>query len=101
MNRQTFKAIVRWIPNARKSGIPFKNNKYAPLIEIDGKKEFEGNAWSVICYSFEFIDSNTTMALIRFLNEDSAPDILFEGTECILYEGNKKVAYCKITNIVY
>lgn len=48
MNRQTFKAIVRWIPNARKSGIPFKNNKYAPLIEIDGKKEFEGNAWSVI-----------------------------------------------------
>lgn len=97
MNDQTFKAIINWLADERKSGIPFKNKKYAPLIEINGEKIFDGSAWSVICYAYEYIDENKTFAYIKFLNADVAPDILSAGTKFNLYEGANKVAFGKIT----
>ena len=97
MNNQTFKAIINWLPNGRKSGVPFKNKKYAPIIEINGEKIFDGSAWSVICYAYEYIDENKTFAYIKFLNADAAPDILSVGIKFNLYEGANKVAFGEIT----
>ena len=96
MNSKTYKAIIDWIPNIRKNGIPFMEKKYAPLIEVENNKIINGSAWSVLCYSYEYINSNKTFSYIRFLNTKDAPDVLSEGINISLYEGSKKVAFGKI-----
>ena len=53
---------------------------------------FSGSSYGLLCYSYEKIDDNTSMAQIRFLNTKDAPDVLYIGAKIELYEGNKKVA---------
>ena len=60
------------IPGSRKTILPFKNEKYAPLIEINGNRIFLESAWSVICYIYEAIDINSYYAYIKFLNGEEA-----------------------------
>jgi hypothetical protein len=99
MDLNTYKAIVEYIPYSRKTPIPFKNKKYAPLIEINGNKIFSGSARSVICYIYEAIDTNTYYAYIKFLNGEKAPNILHEGLNFYICEGPKRVASCKLIEI--
>ena len=99
MDLNTYKAIVEYIPYSRKTTIPFKNKNYAPQIEINGNKIFSGSAWSVICYIYEAIDTNTYYAYIKFLNGEKAPNILYEGLNFYICEGTNRVASCKLIEI--
>ena len=103
MNDKVFSARVTWLTNSqggRKGPIPFENNKYVPIISIDNNIIFEGNAWSIVCYSYEFVDQQTTKAYMKFFIHEKAPDILFKGTEFELREGKKTVARGVIEGIV-
>lgn len=99
MDLNTYKAIVEFIPYSRKTPLPFKNEKYAPQIEINGNTIFSESAWSVICYIYEVIDTNTYYAYIKFLNGEKAPNILHEGLNFYICEGSKRVALCKLIEI--
>ena len=99
MDLNVYKTIVEFIPDSRKTNIPFKNKKYAPQIEIKGNRIFLESAWSVICYIYEIIDTSTYYAFIKFLNGENAPEILREGLELYLCEGPNRVASCKIIEI--
>jgi hypothetical protein len=95
MNDHVFIAKIKWLTEeqgGRKQGIPMKNEKYCPLVAVDGKREFLGGAFGLLCYSYEKIGENTTLAQIRFLNTEAAPDVLYIGANIDLYEGNKLVA---------
>ncbi len=98
-----YEASLTWTSpenGGRKSGIPMKNKKYAPIVGINGQVAFEdGGAWSIICYNYEKTSDNTTSAYMRFLNNLIAPPILFKGTEFELYEGSKLVARGIIDNV--
>ena len=91
-----FEASLTWISpedGGRKNGIPMKNKKYVPHVGINGQRAFDdGGGWSIICYNYEKTGKNTTSAYLRFLLNEIAPPILFEGTEFELYEGPKLVA---------
>lgn len=100
MDLNIYNSIVKFLPDTLKKPIPFKNDKYAPQIEIDGKRIFYGSSWSVICYIYEAIDINSYYAYIKFLNGIEAPNILHEELEFCLFEGSKKVAACKIIEIL-
>ena len=89
-----YEATINWTrpeDDGRKSGVPFRMKKYAPIIGINGQIVFEGCSWGIICYSDEKLSAYTTHAYMRFLVE-YAPPILFKGTEFELYEGRKCVA---------
>ena len=98
-----YEASLTWTSpenGGRKSGIPMKNKKYAPIVGINGQVVFEdGGTWSIICYNYEKTSDNTTSAYMRFLNNLIAPPILFKGTELELYEGSKLVARGIIDNV--
>lgn len=97
-----YEASLTWTTpenGGRKSGIPMKNKKYAPIVGINGKVIFDDSAWSIICYNYEKTSDNTTSAYMRFLNNLIAPPILFKGTEFELYEGSKLVARGIIDNV--
>ena len=97
-----YEASLTWTTpenGGRKSGIPMKNKKYAPIVGINGKVIFDDSAWSIICYNYEKTSDNTTSAYLRFLNNLIAPPILFKGTEFELYEGSKLVARGIIDNV--
>lgn len=98
-----YEASLTWTSpenGGRKSGIPMKNKKYAPIVGINGQVVFEdGGTWSIICYNYEKTSDNTTSAYMRFLNNLIAPPILFKGTEFELYEGSKLVARGIIDNV--
>lgn len=97
-----YEASLTWTTpenGGRKSGIPMKNKKYAPIVGINGKVIFDDSAWSIICYNYEKTSDNTTSAYMRFLNNLTAPPILFKGTEFELYEGSKLVARGIIDNV--
>ena len=103
MNNKVFSARITWLTSSqggRKGPIPFENNRYMPIISINGNTNFEGNAWSVICYSYEFIDQQTTKAYMKFFMHEKAPDILFERTEFKLQEGGHVVASGIIDGVV-
>lgn len=62
MNDQTFKAIINWLADERKSGIPFKNKKYAPLIETE--KKFLTAAHGPLFVTHTNISTKTRLSLI-------------------------------------
>lgn len=95
MNDKVFIAKIHWLSfeqGGRKHGVPLHNDKYCPTVAVDGKHIFNGSEYGLLCYSYEKIDKNISLAQIRFLNTDAAPDILYIGAKIELYEGNKKVA---------
>ena len=98
-----YEATLVWAApenGGRKGPIPMENNKYAPLIGIEGQMTFNGCVWSIICYNYEETSEFTTRAYLRFLNYERAPDILKKGTVFELYEGNKKVASGIVEKII-
>ena len=103
MNNKIFSARITWLTSSqggRKGPIPFETNRYMPIISIDDNIIFNGNAWSVICYSYELVDQHTTNAYMKFLIHEKAPDVLFKGTEFKLQEGGHVVASGIIDDIV-
>ena len=97
MNKKVFDVILEWIPRkkgGRAEPIPIEEMRYAPQIGINGERVINGCGWSILCYVYDYLDFEPlkTKAYIRFLNTDSAPDILAIGTNIELYEGVKKVA---------
>lgn len=103
MNKQVFDAVIKWLSKeegGRILEIPFKETKYAPQIVINGERVINGSSWSVLCYSYEFLEPLKTRSYIRFLNYEAAPNILFVGTKFELFEGDKMVATGEIINIL-
>ncbi len=103
MNDKIFSARVTWLTSSqggRKGPIPFETNRYMPIISIGGNIIFNGNAWSVICYSYELVDQHTTKAYMKFLIHEKAPDILFKGTEFKLQEGGHVVANGIVEDVI-
>lgn len=99
MNEKVFVAKISWIHSnqgGRKQGIPLHNEKYCPVVAIDGIQVFSGSSYGLLCYSFEKIGDNISLAYIRFLNTKDAPDVLHIGSMIELYEGEKKVAYGEV-----
>ncbi len=95
MNNKVFKAKLRWIPKengGRIGDIPYHNKKYGPIISVNGERVIGGGEWSLLCCPYEKIDGEYTLAYIRYLNTEKAPDNLSPGTKIELFEGNKKVA---------
>ena len=68
------------------------NEKYCPIVAVDGQQVFSGVSYGLLCYSYEKIEDNISLAQIRFLNTKDAPDVLYIGAKLELYEGNKMVA---------
>ena len=68
--------------------------RYAPHIGINGERVINGSWWSILCcvYDYLYFELLKTKTYIRFLNNDSASDILPIGMNIELYEGLKKVA---------
>lgn len=102
MNDKVFIAKIYWIPSnqgGRKQGIPLHNEKYCPIVAVDGKKVFSGSLYGLLCYSFNKINDDISLAHIRFLNTKDAPDVLYVGAKIELYEGLKKVANGEVINI--
>lgn len=95
MNDKVFVAKIYWISSnqgGRKQGIPLHNEKYCPVVAVDGKRVFSGSSYGLLCYSFEKIGDGVSLSYIRFLNTKDAPDVLYVGSKIELYEGGKKVA---------
>ena len=101
MNKKVFVATINWIKTT-KTGIiivPANNPIYSPQISVEGEYVVDGSSWSVFCYNFEMIGSNRTKSLVKYLNQDSAPDNLKIGTSFSLHEMGKVVASGKIIDI--
>ena len=99
MNDKVYIAKIYWLSpdqGGRKQGIPMNNEKYAPWVSVDGKQVFSGSTFSLLCYSYEKLSDDISLAQIRFLVTDHAPDILYVGAKIELFEGCKKVAYGEI-----
>lgn len=95
MNNNVFIARIYWLTSnqgGRIQGIPMNNEKYCPIVAVDGKQVFSGSSYGLLCYSYEEIGDNISLAQIRFLNTKDAPDVLYVGAKLELYEGSKKVA---------
>ena len=97
VNKKVFDVVLEWIPRkkgGRAEPIPIEEMRYAPHIGINGERVINGCGWSILCYVYDYLDFEPlkTKAYIRFLNTDSAQDILAIGTNIELYEGVKKVA---------
>ena len=97
MNKKVFDVVLEWIPRkqgGRTEPIPTEEMRYAPHIGINGERVINGCGWSILCYVYDYLDFEPlkTKVYIRFLNIDSAPDILAIGMNIELYEGVKKVA---------
>ena len=102
MNNKVFDAEIYWISankGGRKQGIPLYNEKYCPVVAVEGKKVFSGSIYGLLCYSYEKIGDDISLAHIRFLNTKDAPDVLCVGSGIELYEGEKKVADGKVIKI--
>lgn len=95
MNKKVFVAKIHWLkPNehGRLLPIPMNNEKYCPIISVDGQRLFNGSEYSVICNNFKLIDECNTLAYVRFLNSKEAPDTIYVGSKIELFEGIKLVA---------
>ena len=101
MNKKIFVATIDWI-KTNKTGeiiIPLNYPRYSPQISVEGEYVVNGSSWSVFCYNFEMIGPNRTKSLVKYLNQDSAPDNLKIGTSFSLHEMGKVVASGKIIDI--
>lgn len=95
MNNDVFIAKIYWLTlnqGGRIQGIPMNNEKYCPIVAVDGKQVFSGSSYGLLCYSYKKIGDNMSLAQIRFLNTKDAPDVLYVGAKLELFEGGKKVA---------
>lgn len=95
MNEKVFKASINWIKptdGGRKLPIPMFNEKYCPIVSVDGKKNLSGSVYGIICYSFELVNDFQTLAYVRYLNTKDAPDNLHIGSKIELFEGSRLVA---------
>lgn len=101
MNKKVFVATIDWIKTT-KIGIiivPLNNPIYSPQISVEGEYVVNGSTWTVFCYNCEMMGLYRTKSLIKYLNQDSAPDNLKIGTSFSLHEGGKVVAFGKIIDI--
>ena len=98
MNKKIFVAIINWIKTNEtgKIIVPLNNPTYSPQISVEGEYVVDGSSWSVFCYNFEIIGPNRTKSLVKYLNQNSAPDNLKIGSGFSLYEMGKVVASGKI-----
>ncbi len=99
MNNRVFIANITWLKpseGGRKSPIPIHTDKYCPLVSVDGQNIFSGSAWGLVCYSFKLIGEYNTLAYVRYLNTEDAPDNLYLGSKIDLFEANNLVAIGKI-----
>ena len=95
MNDKVFVAKISWLTAdqcGRKQGVPLYNDKYCPIVSVDGEKVFSGSTYGLLSYSFKRLADYETLAQIRFLNTEAAPYVLYVGAKLELYEGTKKVA---------
>lgn len=95
MNDKVFVAKISWLTAdqcGRKQGVPLYNDKYCPIVSVDGEKVFNGSTYGLLSYSFKRLADYEALAQIRFLNTEAAPDVLYVGAKLELYEGTKKVA---------
>lgn len=98
MNNKVFVAIIEWnkINDKGEIVIPIKEPRYSPQISVEGEYVVDGISWSVFCYNCEMIGPNRTKTLVKYLNQNSAPDNLKIGSGFSLYEMGKVVASGKI-----
>lgn len=98
MNNKVFVAIIEWnkINDKGEIVIPIKEPRYSPQISVEGEYVVDGSSWSVFCYNCEMIGPNRTKTLVKYLNQNSAPDNLKIGSGFSLYEMGKVVASGKI-----
>lgn len=94
-----YDVCIEWDMKVKKGVIPFDFKKYAPQISISGQRIFNGSAWSVLCFSYDYLDRNKTKAYLRFLNMDATPNILENGTRGELYEGPTIAANGEVVGI--
>lgn len=95
MNNNVFIAKIFWLKpefGGRQSGIPLNNKKYCPIVAVDGQRHFCGSDFGLLCYSYEKLADYVSLAMVRFLNTEAAPDVLRIGAKLELYEGARKVA---------
>lgn len=98
MNKKIFVATINWVKTNEtgKIIVPLNNPTYSPQISVEGEYVVDGSSWSVFCYNCEMIGPNKTKSLIKYLNQNSAPDNLKIGSSFSLYEMGKVVASGKI-----
>ena len=98
MNNKVFVAIIEWnkINDKGEIVIPIKEPRYSPQISVEGEYVVDGSSWSVFCYNCEMIGPNRTKTLVKYLNQNSAPDNLKIGSSFSLHEMGKVVASGKI-----
>ena len=97
INKKVFDVVLEWIlrkKGGRSKPIPIEEMRYAPHIGINGERVItgthigingerviNGSGWSILCCVYDYLDFELlkTKTYIRFLNTDSAPDILSIG----------------------
>ncbi len=99
MNNKVFVANINWVKPAdggRVLPIPMNNERYCPIVSVDGQNTFLGSAFGLLCNSFKLIGEYNTLAYVRYLNTNDAPDNLHIGSKLELFEGSRLVAVGKI-----
>lgn len=94
-------AQIKWI-NVNRIKYSFFNNKYGPLLCVDGNIFINGSSWSIICFSYQLINECTTYSALWFLNQNVSKltdNILNIDDDFKLLEGNKVIAQGKIIKI--
>lgn len=94
-------AEIKW-NNVNRIKTSFFNNKYGPLLCVDGNTFINGSSCSIICFSYQLINECTTYSALWFLNQNASKltdNILNINDVFTLLEGNKEVAQGKIIKI--
>ena len=103
MNHNVYVAYIDWLKpseGGRQLPIPMNNKKYCPIVAVDGIKEYLGSSYGLLCNSFKKIEEFRTLAYVKYLNTENAPDNLYVGAKINLYEGRKLVATGKIIKAI-
>ena len=98
MNKKTFITKIFWIPETeggRKSIPAIGNQMYLPFIDFENHEMI----WSVYVVNYKMLDSYTSLAEVRYLNQKVAPDDIFVGLKFNLREGNRKVASGEVLSL--
>ena len=99
MNNKVFIANINWVKateGGRILSIPMNNERYCPIVSVDGQKTFLDSVFGLLCYSFKLIGEYNTLAYVRYLNTNDAPDNLCIGSKLELFEGSRLVAVGRI-----
>ena len=105
MNKKVFLANINWVKpteGGRVLPIPMNNEKYCPIVSVDRQITSLGGSgvFGLLCNSFKLIGEYNTLAYVRYLNTDDAPDNLHIGSELELFEGARLVAIGRIVEEV-